>query len=66
MMITKRVCIYPKDIQRITGHSERYSRMLLNRIKSHFDKDKHQYVTVKDFAIYSGIEEEIISKYIVD
>ena len=33
-MNQKRACIYPKDIQRITGRSERYGRKLLNDIKN--------------------------------
>ncbi|PZD76719.1 hypothetical protein DNG35_11225 [Mesonia sp. K7] len=59
-----RICIYPKDIQLITGRSERYGRKLLNDIKSYFDKEPHQFITVKEFSEYSGIEEEIINEYI--
>jgi tRNA U34 5-carboxymethylaminomethyl modifying enzyme MnmG/GidA len=66
MMITKRACIYPKDIQRITGRSERYCRKLINKIKEYLDKEPHQFLTVKDFANYSGIEEDIINKYLID
>nr|WP_317163335.1 hypothetical protein [Polaribacter septentrionalilitoris] len=66
MMITKRACIYPKDIQRITGRSERYCRMLINKIKEYLDKEPHQFITVQDFANYSGIEEETINKYLID
>lgn len=66
MTMTKRACIYPKDIQRITERSERYCRTLLNKIKDYLDKEPHQYITVKDFSLYSGIEEEIINKYLVD
>ncbi|MDD7913342.1 hypothetical protein [Polaribacter ponticola] len=65
-MITKRACIYPKDIQRITGRSERYCRKLINKIKEYLDKEPHQFLTVKDFANYSGIEEETINKYLID
>lgn len=65
-MITKRACIYPKDIQRITGRSERYCRKLINKIKEYLDKEPHQFLTVKDFANYSGIEEDIINKYLID
>ncbi|WP_159951732.1 hypothetical protein [Polaribacter septentrionalilitoris] len=65
-MITKRACIYPKDIQRITGRSERYCRMLINKIKEYLDKEPHQFITVQDFANYSGIEEETINKYLID
>ena len=63
-MITKRVCIYPKDIQRITGRSERYGRKLLQDIKTYLDKEPHQFVTVREFAQYSGIEVDLIEKYL--
>ncbi|MBB3123797.1 hypothetical protein FHS04_001300 [Mesoflavibacter sabulilitoris] len=59
-----RACIYPKDIQRITGRSERYGRKLLNDIKTHFGKKSHQFITAEEFAEYSGIKEEIINQYL--
>jgi hypothetical protein len=59
-----RACIYPKDIQCITGRSERYGRNLLNKVKAHFGKEPHQFITVKEFSEYSGIEEEIVNEYI--
>jgi len=63
-MNTKRVCIYPKDIQLITGRSERYGRKLLNEIRTHFDKRSYQFITVEEFAEYSGIKEETIIQYL--
>ncbi|TYP97447.1 hypothetical protein C7447_104133 [Tenacibaculum adriaticum] len=65
-MNQKRACIYPKDIQRITGRSERYGRKLLNDIKNFFGKESYQFVTIKEFVEYSGIEEEIVNKYLID
>ncbi len=59
-----RACIYPKDIQRITGRSERYGRNLLNDIKAHFGKKSHQFITAEEFAEYSGIKEEIVKQYL--
>ncbi|ADY30189.1 hypothetical protein IX49_11845 [Cellulophaga lytica] len=59
-----RACIYPKDIQRITGRSERYGRKLLNDIKTHFGKKSHQFITAEEFAEYSGIKEEIVNQYL--
>lgn len=59
-----RACIYPKDIQRITGRSERYGRKLLNDIKTHFGKKSYQFITVEEFAEYSGIKEEIVNQYL--
>lgn len=65
-MNLKRACIYPKDIQRITGRSERYGRKLLRDIKNFLDKEPHQFITIKEFSEYSGINEEIIKQYIID
>uniref|UniRef100_UPI00404908C4 hypothetical protein n=1 Tax=Gelidibacter sp. TaxID=2018083 RepID=UPI00404908C4 len=64
-MKTERLCIYPKDIQRITGRSERYGRNLLNDIKKYFDKQPHQFITVQEFAEYSGIEADEVKEYLV-
>lgn len=59
-----RACIYPKDIQCITGRSERYGRKLLNEIKLHFGKEQHQFITSEEFAEYSGINIEIVNEYL--
>jgi len=59
-----RACIYPKDIQCITGRTERYGRKLLNEIKVHFGKERHQFVTSEEFAEYSGINVEIVNEYL--
>lgn len=65
-MIEKRVCIYPKDIQRITGRSERYGRKILQDIRKYLGKESHQFITINEFSEYSGIELEIVSQYIRD
>ncbi|HET8838712.1 MAG TPA: hypothetical protein VFM82_06925 [Flavobacteriaceae bacterium] len=63
-MKTTRICIYPKDIQRITGRTERFGRNLLAKIKEHFDKQPHQFITIDEFAEYTGINKEEIEKRI--
>ncbi|MEI8075248.1 MAG: hypothetical protein WCH78_10905 [Bacteroidota bacterium] len=55
-----RVCVYPKDIQRITGKSERYGRKLLNIIKRFYAKKDHQFVTVEEFSTYTGIGSDLV------
>lgn len=59
-----RACIYPKDIQSITGKSERYGRALLCKIKTYFGKQPHQFVTAEEFSEYSGIKLETINNYL--
>ncbi len=51
----ERLCIYPADVQAITGKSERYSRGLLKKIKSTFKKENHQFITIAEFCNYTGI-----------
>ncbi len=66
MSKTVRACIYPKDVMRITGKSERYARKFLNEIKKHFEKSSHQFVTVREFSSYTGIDIFTIEKYLID
>lgn len=65
-MILNRSCIYLKDVQRITGKSERTGRRLLQKIKNELGKQEHQFVTVEEFAQYSGISAEVVQKYVTD
>ena len=61
----KRVVIYPKDVQRITGKSERYGRMLLKQIKTKLDKENHQFVTIDEFCQFTGIKPDQIQSFLV-
>ena len=64
-MEVKRICIYPKDIQRITGKSERYGRLLLAKIKERNEKEEHQFVTIDEFCLYTGLKIEQVVPFIV-
>ena len=63
---TQRAIVYPKDVQRITGKSERYGRLLLQKIREEFSKEGHQFVTVDEFSQYTGLSNEVIYHYIKD
>ena len=58
-----KVIIYPKDIALITGKSYRSSWHLLKRIRTHYNKEKHQVVTVSEFCEYMGIGEESVISF---
>ena len=64
-MLKKRLIIFPKDVQIITGRSERYAQRLLVKIKISFQKEPHQFVTVEEFAAFAGIPKEQIDQYII-
>jgi hypothetical protein len=61
----KRVVIYPKDIMIITGKSERYSRYLLQRIKTHLKKEPHQLVSINEFCQYMGLKMDDVEGCII-
>ncbi|MFY0624858.1 MAG: hypothetical protein JXR07_01105 [Reichenbachiella sp.] len=63
-MRLKRIIIYPKDIQRITGKSERYGRMVLQKIKTNLNKESHQLVTIEEYSNYAGVGVEAIVDFI--
>lgn len=65
-MKTTRICIYPKDIQRITGRSERYGRKLIAEVKTYFGKQPHQFITAEEFAEYSGLDVEKVEEYLLE
>jgi len=63
--IPNRIVVYPKDVENITGRKERAARHVLQKIKETFGKDKEGFVTVKEFSLYTGIDEEIVREYLV-
>ena len=65
-MKQKRLCIYPKDIVKITGKSERYARNLIQKIKEKLNKEEHQFITVEEFCAYAGFEinDKLISFFV--
>jgi hypothetical protein len=64
--IPKRVCIYPKDIQLITGKSYRQSTRLLQQIKASYQKEDEQMITIDEFCRYMAINKEEIFHHIMD
>ena len=57
----ERLCIYPKDIQVVTGKSERWGRDIIKKIKTRFLKEDHQLVTVEEFCLYMGLKEDNVT-----
>ena len=60
----QRVCIYPKDIQRITGKGYRQSNRLMQKIKKDLNKLENEFLTIEEFCTYSGIKYEQVTHLI--
>tara|TARA_R110002072_G_scaffold4240_1_gene29920 strand:- start:8069 stop:8287 length:219 start_codon:yes stop_codon:yes gene_type:complete len=59
-----RVVIYPKDIQLLTGKSYRHALYLNKEIRTHYNKQQHQFLTIHEFAEYTGIHLKIIQNHL--
>ena len=62
----KRLCIYPKDIQRITGKSYRQSIRLLQKIRKELNKLENEFVSIEEFCQYTSLKQEQVMMLIVD
>ena len=60
-----RICIYPKDIQRITGKSYRQSTRMLQKIKEDLGKPKNHFISVDEFCRYTGLKYEQVIHLLV-
>lgn len=58
--------VYTKDIQRITGKSERYGRKIIGKIKAKSGKEKHQLVSLAELCEFLGLKVEETRKYLSD
>jgi hypothetical protein len=59
-----RIVIYVKDVQRLTGKGERTSRSILQKIRQYKAKGKNQFVSIEDFAEYTGISLDLIKQHL--
>nr|WP_315155398.1 hypothetical protein [uncultured Flavobacterium sp.] len=60
-----RVCIYSKDVQRITGKTYRQARLYLIKIKDSLNKEQHQLISIEEFCSYSDLQLEHVLRCII-
>lgn len=61
---SKRICIYPKDIQAITGKSYRQSTRFFQKIRKDLNKGENQLMSVEEFCKYAGLNREEVEPLI--
>jgi hypothetical protein len=61
----KRLCIYPKDIQRITGMSYRQSIRLFQKIRKYLNKLEHELLSIDEFCQYTSLKYEQVEAHII-
>ncbi|GIZ09387.1 hypothetical protein [Flavobacterium sp. UMI-01] len=60
----QRICIYPKDIQRITGKSYRQSTRIMQKAKKDLNKLENEFLTIEEFCSYAGLKHEQVAHLI--
>ena len=63
--IPKRIVVYPKDVENITGRRERAARKVLQKVRETFGKPRDGFVTVREFCLYTGIDEDLVREFLV-
>lgn len=58
--LPQRATVFAKDIENITGLKNRTAYTLLDNIRKAFGKAKHQFITIKEFCLYTGIDEDLV------
>lgn len=58
----ERLCIYPKDVQLVTGKSERWGRDVIKKIKTELSKQEHQLVSIDEFCLYTGLSAQSVKE----
>jgi hypothetical protein len=61
----KRLCIYPKDIQRITGKSYRQSVRMMQAIRKALNKLQYELVSIDEFCQYTSLKKEQVEPLII-
>ena len=62
----QRVVIYVKDIENITGRKSAAARKLFLNIRKKFEKKRNEFITVREFSLYTGIDEETVYELLKD
>jgi len=55
---TKRIVIYAKDVENITGRKERTARKILQEIRGKLGKQKWEFISIHEFCEYTGLRED--------
>jgi hypothetical protein len=64
--VSTRIVVYAKDVMILTGRKPRAAWKLLASIKKKYKKQRGQFVTVREFAEFTGIAMEDIQSSLVD
>jgi hypothetical protein len=57
-MVPRRLVIYAKDVENITGKSPQFARRLLQRMRKKLGKKSDGFITITEFCEHTGLPED--------
>lgn len=63
--VLRRIVIYTKDVENITGRKSQMARKLLRQIRECLGKEKHAFITVSEFCRFTGLPEEEVWPFLL-
>lgn len=64
-ILPKRIVIYAKDIENITGRKERTARRILQKIRENNGKSKDEFITITEFCEFTGLKPEQVMPFLI-
>jgi len=55
--IPKRIVLYSRDVENLTGRKGRTARAILQKVREYCGKPKHAPVTVREFCSFMALNE---------
>jgi hypothetical protein len=61
--IPKRIVIYPRDVENITGRNERTARKLLQKLRMVLGKSPDGFITIQEFCAFFEMDEDVVREF---
>ncbi|GAA0557795.1 hypothetical protein [Chitinophaga japonensis] len=62
--LPKRMVIYAKDIENLTGRSPQSARRLLQQVRRWYGKKQKGFISIAEFCEYTGLPEAEVSEHL--
>jgi hypothetical protein len=62
----KRITVFSKDIERLTGWSARSAQRFLQEIRKQLGKKNGEILTITEFCAHTGLKEEQVRPFMSD
>lgn len=62
--LPRRLVIYARDVENLTGLSPRSARRMIHQVRKELGKRKGQYLTIPEFCAVTGFNQEHVREFL--